>query len=220
MYPSQNLGRSLRSRTGKRLAIERIAAIFPACCAAAGCPVYPRLVTRDFRACLPTACSSDRQRCSAGSGEWLGATGGMGFHVRHGDDGVCVLVGGAPRGPRPQPPGCRSRTPQIRRSALPAGCHEAGHRPARTRPPRHQPPRPRLGAAAGWGGGISCVPYARSVTGMAISGNGGDWWYNAAGSYDRGHQPEPGSVMAFRQPAACPAAMSPWSAACSTTARC
>ncbi|MCB4821003.1 CHAP domain-containing protein [Roseicella aerolata] len=47
-------------------------------------------------------------------------------------------------------------------------------------------------------GGISCVPYARSVTGMAIFGNGGDWWYNAAGNYDRGHRPEPGSVMAFR----------------------
>jgi surface antigen len=52
--------------------------------------------------------------------------------------------------------------------------------------------------ASGWGGGISCVPYARSVTGMAISGNGGDWWTNAAGSYGRGHRPEPGSVMAFR----------------------
>jgi len=47
-------------------------------------------------------------------------------------------------------------------------------------------------------GGISCVPYARSVTGMEIRGNGGDWWSNAAGSYDRGQRPEPGSVMAFR----------------------
>nr|WP_274607267.1 CHAP domain-containing protein [Paracraurococcus ruber] len=52
--------------------------------------------------------------------------------------------------------------------------------------------------AAGWGG-ISCVPYARGVTGMAITGNGGDWWHNAAGSYDRGDRPEPGSVMAFRR---------------------
>ena len=60
------------------------------------------------------------------------------------------------------------------------------------------PRRARI-QTAGWGAGISCVPYARSVTGMAISGNGGDWWSNAAGSYDRGHQPEPGSVMAFRR---------------------
>jgi surface antigen len=54
------------------------------------------------------------------------------------------------------------------------------------------------GAATNTGAGISCVPYARSVTGMAVSGNGGDWWNNAAGTYDRGQQPEPGSVMAFR----------------------
>lgn len=46
-------------------------------------------------------------------------------------------------------------------------------------------------------GGISCVPYARMVTGMQISGNGGHWWHNAAGTYDRGERPEPGSVLAF-----------------------
>src|SRR5918912_1333355 len=42
------------------------------------------------------------------------------------------------------------------------------------------------GATASYGGGISCVPYARMVTGMQVSGNGGDWGYNAAGTYDRG----------------------------------
>jgi hypothetical protein len=46
-------------------------------------------------------------------------------------------------------------------------------------------------------GGISCVPYVRQATGMAIRGNGGDWWHNAAGLYARGHRPEPGAVMAF-----------------------
>jgi CHAP domain len=45
---------------------------------------------------------------------------------------------------------------------------------------------------------ISCVPYAREVTGMQISGNGWQWWGNAAGSYARGHRPEPGAVLAFR----------------------
>ncbi len=49
---------------------------------------------------------------------------------------------------------------------------------------------------SGWGG-ISCVPYVRQVTGMAITGNGGNWWYNAAGLYARGQRPEPGAVMAF-----------------------
>jgi surface antigen len=46
--------------------------------------------------------------------------------------------------------------------------------------------------------GISCVPYARAVTGMQVTGNGGQWWYNAAGTYARSQRPEPGAVMAFR----------------------
>jgi hypothetical protein len=46
--------------------------------------------------------------------------------------------------------------------------------------------------------GISCVPYARLVTGMAITGNGWQWWGHAAGAYARGQRPEPGSVLAFR----------------------
>lgn len=46
-------------------------------------------------------------------------------------------------------------------------------------------------------GGISCVPYARSVTGMEISGNGGNWWENAAGRYARGQRPQVGSILSF-----------------------
>ena len=46
--------------------------------------------------------------------------------------------------------------------------------------------------------GISCVPYAREVTGMEIKGNAKDWWGNAAGIYARGRMPEPGSVLSFR----------------------
>ena len=52
-------------------------------------------------------------------------------------------------------------------------------------------------AAGGYSGGVSCVPYARQATGMAISGNGGQWWYNAAGLYARGNRPEVGSILAF-----------------------
>jgi surface antigen len=51
---------------------------------------------------------------------------------------------------------------------------------------------------AGRSGGISCVPYARSVTGMNVSGNAWQWWGNAEGSYARGQMPEAGSVLAFR----------------------
>ena len=68
---------------------------------------------------------------------------------------------------------------------------------ASVRPPvRPGPPGRRLAAASN--GGISCVPYARQATGMSISGNGWQWWGNAAGSYARGSRPEPGSVLAFR----------------------
>ena len=48
-----------------------------------------------------------------------------------------------------------------------------------------------------FGGGISCVPYARSVTGMNISGNGRDWWHNAAGRYARSSRPEVGAILSF-----------------------
>ena len=58
--------------------------------------------------------------------------------------------------------------------------------------------RGRIHASAAGSGGISCVPYARAVTGIEVSGNGGDWWGNATGHYDRGQQPEPGAVMAFQ----------------------
>ena len=47
-------------------------------------------------------------------------------------------------------------------------------------------------------GRISCVPYARMVSGIEIIGNGGTWWNNAAGLYQRGHRPEVGSVLVFR----------------------
>lgn len=46
--------------------------------------------------------------------------------------------------------------------------------------------------------GISCVPYARAVTGMGIKGNAKDWWGNAAGTYARGRNPESGAVMSFQ----------------------
>jgi len=63
-------------------------------------------------------------------------------------------------------------------------------------PSRHA--RGRASRGSSGGGGISCVPYARSVTGMEISGNGRDWWHNAAGRYARGQRPQVGSVLSFR----------------------
>lgn len=124
---------------------------------------------------------------------------------------VCVLLGGvvttsdaeAARtrqdpspSAKPAPPShvskFRAQKPQAARSGVKQASHRAGRHAGLRRGRTYA-------TASGWGGGISCVPYARSVTGMAITGNGGDWWNNAAGSYDRGHRPEPGSVMAFRR---------------------
>jgi hypothetical protein len=48
------------------------------------------------------------------------------------------------------------------------------------------------------GGGIQCVTFARADSGIELSGNARDWWYNAAGVYQRGNRPEPGSVLNFR----------------------
>jgi surface antigen len=48
------------------------------------------------------------------------------------------------------------------------------------------------------GGGISCVPFARADSGIAVAGNAWQWWDNAAGVYARGAVPESGSVLTFR----------------------
>ena len=46
--------------------------------------------------------------------------------------------------------------------------------------------------------GISCVPFARSESGIALSGNAATWWDEAEGRYARGNAPEAGSVLNFR----------------------
>lgn len=48
------------------------------------------------------------------------------------------------------------------------------------------------------GGGLQCVTFARADSGIEISGNANTWWNNAAGIYQRGNRPEPGSVLNFR----------------------
>ena len=45
---------------------------------------------------------------------------------------------------------------------------------------------------------IQCVAFAKADAGILISGNARDWWGRAAGIYDRGSRPEPGSVLSFR----------------------
>ncbi|PWC28108.1 amidase [Pseudoroseomonas aestuarii] len=45
---------------------------------------------------------------------------------------------------------------------------------------------------------ISCVPFARAISGIELSGNAHTWWASAAGVYARGNRPERGSVLSFR----------------------
>ncbi len=47
-------------------------------------------------------------------------------------------------------------------------------------------------------GGLQCVTYARSASGIDLRGNAANWWENAQGTYARGDAPEPGSVLNFR----------------------
>jgi surface antigen len=44
---------------------------------------------------------------------------------------------------------------------------------------------------------LQCVPFARSLSGIAIYGNAKTWWGQAAGVYTRGQRPRAGAVLAF-----------------------
>ncbi len=46
---------------------------------------------------------------------------------------------------------------------------------------------------------IQCVAFAKADAGIEIRGNARDWWDRAAGIYERGEVPEPGSVLSFRE---------------------
>ncbi|MBU8538944.1 CHAP domain-containing protein [Falsiroseomonas tokyonensis] len=60
---------------------------------------------------------------------------------------------------------------------------------SRTPPSVVAPLRPELGEP------VSCVPYARARSGIGLSGDAWQWWDAAAGRYDRGAAPRPGSVL-------------------------
>ncbi len=44
---------------------------------------------------------------------------------------------------------------------------------------------------------LTCVPYARAVSGIDLSGDAWQWWDEAAGLYPRAHEPEVGAVLVF-----------------------
>jgi hypothetical protein len=44
---------------------------------------------------------------------------------------------------------------------------------------------------------LSCVPYARAVSGIQLDGDAWEWWNEADGLYLRGHSPQTGAVLVF-----------------------
>ncbi len=44
---------------------------------------------------------------------------------------------------------------------------------------------------------LECVPFARALSGINLRGHARDWWWAAAGRYERGATPEVGAVLAF-----------------------
>lgn len=64
-----------------------------------------------------------------------------------------------------------------------------------------------LGLAACGSGGqpsdiraaVECAPFARALTGVALSGAAADWWRSSTGRYDHASRPEVGSLLVFRR---------------------
>lgn len=48
---------------------------------------------------------------------------------------------------------------------------------------------------------LQCAPYARQISAVKIHGDAWTWWGQAAGRYERGNDPEVGSVMSFKKTA-------------------
>ena len=73
-----------------------------------------------------------------------------------------------------------------------------GHFSLSSRLGKNSKARIYTGAYRGGYGVIQCVAFARSDSGIEITGNATNWWDNAAGRYARGNRPEAGSVLNFR----------------------
>lgn len=61
---------------------------------------------------------------------------------------------------------------------------------------------PPAQAQSGYVGGrvmLECAPFARSVSGVRLYGDAGDWWWKAVGHYTRTGAPVVGSVLVFRR---------------------
>ena len=46
---------------------------------------------------------------------------------------------------------------------------------------------------------VECAPFARALSGVRLSGDAADWWWQAGERYARGSQPTIGSVLVLRR---------------------
>lgn len=60
------------------------------------------------------------------------------------------------------------------------------------------------GSVAGVAAPVECAPFARALTGVALTGPAADWWTEAADRYDRSATPEVGSLLVFRRSGSLP----------------
>ncbi len=165
---------------------------------------------RDWRPEAASAChrQSDKSRhvtayvgshrlvCPARVSLTACATPAQGRGTRQGDEGmtrragrsalfVLVLLAGGAACP------CRCLHPRPHGRSRPrVPCAPPPSLPGRL-PPR--PPSGRRPSVAS----LTCVPYARMVSGIDLRGNARDWWAAAAGRYHRSQVPEVGAVLVF-----------------------
>ena len=56
----------------------------------------------------------------------------------------------------------------------------------------------------GFAASVECAPFARALTGVSLSGAAADWWWQAAGRYERSQRPQVGGLLVFRRSARLP----------------
>ncbi len=83
----------------------------------------------------------------------------------------------------------------MRRRALLAGTVFGLLAGCASRPP---PPTPPETATFRTSVPLSCVPFARELSGIDLAGDAHTWWRAAAGRYTRSNRPAPGAVLVLR----------------------
>ena len=81
----------------------------------------------------------------------------------------------------------RRLLPSLALAALLAGCGSSGRTGTVASGPSLRVP------------GISCAPFARELSGIALYGDADSWWRSAGGQYTRSDRPVLGSVLVLRR---------------------